>query len=226
MSLKQSLVVFDFDGLLINSYELLKITFEHFGLDVGDRTRFQNRRKFLKYVGGGKELIGNLVNISLPKKTMIREQLTKTYCSRGKIYPEFIDLINDMTDNPDIHVGVVSRNFTHHPGRTIRQVFKNSNVNETALDFVIPISAGAKKINILEAMKASSFKNCIFAADEISDYQAAYETAYNKIIMASYGFDTKDRLINKGKIPEKIIFDTPKKLSKELHKTLLKLNKH
>ena len=222
MRLKETLVVLDFDGLLINSYELLKKTFKHFGLDVGDEDRFQNRQKFLKYVGGGKELIGNLVNLSLPKKKLIREQLTETYCEEGKIFPEFTGLINDMIDSPEIHVGIVSRNFTHHPGNTIRQVLKNSKVNEAALDFIIPISVGVKKINVLEGMKSSSYKHCIFAADEISDYRAAYETGYEHILMASYGFDTRQRLIKKGDIPEKIIHDTPKKLVKKLNKILLK----
>lgn len=220
--MKETLVVLDFDGLLINSYELLKITFSHCGLDVGDEDRFQNRRKFLKYVGGGKELIGNLVNLTLPRKKMIREQLTETYCNEGEIFPEFKMLINDMIDSPNIHVGVVSRNFTHHPGKTIRQVLRNSKVNEGAIDFVIPVSAGVKKCNVLEGMKSPSYKNCIFAADEISDYKAAFETGYNKILMASYGFDTKDRLIKKGEIPEEIIFESPKKLVKKLSKTLLK----
>ena len=224
MQSKETLVVLDFDGLLINSYDLLKKTFNHFGLDVGDENRFQNRKKFLKYIGGGKELINNLVSLSLPKKKMIRQQLTETYCNEGRIFPEFTGIINDMIDSPDIHVGIVSRNFTHHPGHTIRQVLRNSKITETAMDFIIPISVGVKKINVLEAMKASSYKKCIFAADEISDYRAAYESGYNTILMASYGFDTKDRLIEKGKIPEKIIFDSPKKLAKKLNKTFLKLH--
>ena len=53
------LVVLDFDGLLINSYALLRDTMASFGLDVGDQERFRNRRKFLKYLGGGRELMHN-----------------------------------------------------------------------------------------------------------------------------------------------------------------------
>ena len=225
MPLKETLVVLDFDGLLINSYALLKSTFSHFGLNVGDEGRFQDREKFLKYLGGGKEFIGNLVNLSLPKKKMIREQLTETYCTEGQVYPEFTSVINDMIDNPNIHVGIVSRNFTHHPGQTIRQVLKNSKITEAALDFIIPISVGVKKANVLEGMKASSYKQSIFAADEISDYRAAYDTGYDFILMASYGFDTKRRLIKKGNIPEKIIFESPNKLANKLNRILQKLNR-
>lgn len=224
MTKKEALIVLDFDGLLINSYRLLKITFAHFGLDVGDENRFKNRRKFLKYLGGGKEFIGNLVNLSLPSKKLIRKQLTETYCRKGKIHPEFTLLLNEMIDNPKIHIGVVSRNFTHHPGNTIRQVLRNSKVNEAALDFVIPISARAKKINILEGMKSSAYKTNIFMADEISDYEAATAAHYDQILMASYGFDTRDRLIKKGEIPEKVIFDSPEKLVHKLDQTLSKKN--
>ena len=62
MANKDTLIVLDFDGFLINSYKLLQITFEHFGLDIGDEDRFKHRRKFLKYLGGGKEFLGNLVS--------------------------------------------------------------------------------------------------------------------------------------------------------------------
>jgi phosphoglycolate phosphatase len=62
--LKETLVVFDFDGLLIDSYSLLKNTFKQFGLNIGDQERFKNRRKFLKYIGGGKEFIA-ITSISL-----------------------------------------------------------------------------------------------------------------------------------------------------------------
>ncbi len=220
--MKETLIVLDFDGLLINSYELLDTTFRQFGLDIGDLERFKNRRKFLKYIGGGKEVIGNLVNISLPKNAVIRQKLTENYHKQGQVFPEFTDLVNEMIDSPAIHVGIISRNFTYHPGATIRRVLKNSRINESSLDFVIPISVGVKKINVLEGMKADVFKNSIFVADEVGDYRAAHETGYNTILMASYGFDNRERLIKKGKVPEKSIYESPAKLVKKLNKLLLR----
>ncbi|NNM00962.1 MAG: HAD family hydrolase, partial [Gammaproteobacteria bacterium] len=53
MTIRRQLLVLDFDGFMIDSYDLLKQTFATFGLDVGDQERFNNRRKFLKYFGGG-----------------------------------------------------------------------------------------------------------------------------------------------------------------------------
>jgi hypothetical protein len=70
---KRILTVLDFDGFLVDSYQLMKTTFIEFGLDLGDVERFRHRRKFLKYMGGGKEFLGNLVSYTLPKKQKIRK---------------------------------------------------------------------------------------------------------------------------------------------------------
>ena len=214
--MKNTLVVFDFDGLLIDSYNLLKTTFKEFGLNIGDQDRFKNRRKFLKYIGGGKELIGNLVHISLPKNRVVRTALTKNYQEKGKIFPVFTEIMNEMIASPKMHVGIISRNFTYHPGKTIRQVLKNSNVNESAIDFVIPVSVGVKKINILEGMKADCYERCIFTADEVGDFRSATDANYDTILMASYGFDTKERLMRKANVPEEIIFSSPENLAKSI----------
>lgn len=207
MAQKNTLVVFDFDGFLINSYELLKHTFAQFGLDVGDEERFTHRRKFLKYLGGGKEFLGNLVSYTLPKKKKIRAALTELYMQDGHIYSEFSSLINRMIADPSIHVGIVSRNYTYTPGPTIRKVLRNSAIDEANLDFVIPIPVGVKKHSILEGMNSSRYEKTLFGGDEIGDYKAAHETGYDTIMIGSYGFDNRDRLIKTGNIPERLIYD-------------------
>ena len=216
MANKDTLIVLDFDGFLINSYKLLQITFEHFGLDIGDEDRFKHRRKFLKYLGGGKEFLRNLVHYSLPKKKKIRRVLTDIYQERGYIYPEFVPLLNRMIAAPDLHVGVISRNFTHNPGLTIRAVLRNSGVEEKELDFVIPVDVGVKKHAVLEAMRSSRYLECLFGADEVGDFRAATETGYDSIIMAGYGFDNRKRLEAEGQVPPETIFDTPQQLADEL----------
>ena len=220
MSGKDILIVLDFDGLLINSYKLLKITFDQFGLDLGDEDRFRHRRKFLKYVGGGREIIRNLVRYSLPKKKKIRQVLTDVYLKEGRIYPEFVSLLNEMIENPGIHVGIISRNFTHSPGKTIRTVLRNSYVQESELDFVIPVAVGATKEAVIEGMKSTRYRRCVFCADEIGDYEAALDAGYSAIIMASYGFDKKDRLVKSGKVPVTIIHDSPGELVKEIREMI------
>ena len=217
---KEILVVLDFDGFLINSYRLLQITFEQFGLDIGDEERFKHRRKFLKYIGGGKEFLTNLISYSLPKKKKVRKLLTEVYLEHGRIHEEFAGLVNDMIEDPAIHVGIISRNFTQNPGRTIRTVLNNSDVNDAALDFVVPISAGAKKQAVLEGMQSSRYKKTIFGADEIGDYKAAFETGYDSIIMASYGFDNRERLTRVGEIPEQNICDTPFEVVEQIKRKL------
>ena len=217
---KDKLIVLDFDGFLINSYKLMKLAFEEFGLDVGDEERFRNRRKFLKYIGGGKEFLLNLVKYTLPKKKKIRQVLTEVYQAEGRIYPEFVSLLNEMIEAPCLHVGIISRNFTHKPGRTIRTVLNNSGVDEARLDFLIPVAAGVKKNAVLEGMKSSRYRLSLFGGDEIGDYSAAIEAGYNDIIMSSYGFDRKERLITAGKIPVENIYDTPEELVTKIRQSL------
>ena len=220
MANKDTLIVLDFDGFLINSYKLLQITFEHFGLDIGDEDRFKHRRKFLKYLGGGKEFLGNLVSYSLPKKKKIRQLLTEIYQEEGRLYREFVPLINRMVETPAMHVGIISRNFTHTPGLTIRAVLKNSGVAEQDLDFVIPIGVGVKKGAVLEGMKSSRYSRCLFGADEIGDFRAATESGYDTILMGSYGFDNARRLIREGKVPPEIIYHSPAKLAGALEQRM------
>lgn len=205
---KRLLVVLDFDGFLVNSYALIRETFAAFGLDVGDEERFRNRRKFLKYLGGGKEFVANLVHIALPKERRIREVLTETYRSEGAVFPPFRDLVNRMIAAPRIHCGVVSRNFTLNPGPTMRCVLKRSGIEEADLDFVIPIPIGAPKDETLTAMRSSRYFECLLGADEISDYRAATAADYD-VLMASYGFDHRERLITRGKVPPALIDDDP-----------------
>ena len=210
----------DFDGFLVNSYILMRIAFAEFGLDVGDEERFRNRRKFLKYIGGGKEFLRNMVRYTLPKKKQVRQVLTEVYQAQGRIYPEFVPILNNLIQDPRFHVGIISRNFTHAPGRTIRTVLKNSGVDEAQLDFLIPVAAGVKKNAVLEGMKSSRYRLSLFGGDEIGDYSAAFAAGYDDIIMASYGFDRKERLVNAGKIPLKNIFDTPAELVIKIRQSL------
>lgn len=218
-SLREALIVLDFDGILVNSYRLLHDALGHLGLDVGDEERFRHRRKFLKYLGGGRELVRNFVSLSLPKKKKIRARLTDEYVAHGRLYPEFVPLLNRMIAHGALHVGVVSRNFTHAPGLTIRAVLRNSGVDEQHLDFVVPVPVGAKKVDVLEAMRSPRYRQSLLCADEVGDYRAAVETGYDAL-MASYGFDSRTRLMEQGEVPEDQIFDTPGELAAQLHRRL------
>lgn len=213
------LVVLDFDGLLINSYALLRDTMASFGLDVGDQERFRNRRKFLKYLGGGRELMHNLVSMSLPRTRKLRVRLTECYRESGFIYPEFIAVINRMIAEPNIHCGIVSRNFTLRPGPTIRHVLARSGIDEAHLDFVVPVPIGASKVEVLEGMIASRYRENLLCADEISDYRAACAAGYS-VLMGSYGFDTRDRLRQRGEVPAEVLYDTPAALASTLRARL------
>lgn len=219
MADKRLLVVLDFDGVLLNSYALIRETMESFGLDVGDEERFRNRRKFLKYLGGGKELLNNLIGMSLPKTRKLRARLTECYFASGFVYPEFIDVLNNMIANPLIHCGIISRNFTLRPGPTIRAVLRRSGVNEDGLDFVVPVPIGAGKVDVLDGMLSARYGESLLCADEIGDYHAARDTGYESLI-GSYGFDTGARLVKRGEVPASCIYDTPDALARELRRRI------
>jgi len=204
---KRLLLVLDFDGFMINSYALIRDTMAVFGLDVGDEERFKNRRKFLKYFGGGKELLKNLVGFSLPKTRKLRAELTEIYRETGRLYPEFVTMVNEAIANPAVHCGILSRNFTLEPGQTMRTVLRRSGVEERDLDFVVPIPIGVDKTDVLQGMRSSRYFRALLAADEIGDYRAAVNVGYDCVI-GSYGFDTRKRLIEHGEVPVACIRDT------------------
>jgi phosphoglycolate phosphatase-like HAD superfamily hydrolase len=212
---KRLLVVLDFDGFLVNSYAIIRDTMDAFGLDIGDELRFKNRRKFLKYFGGGKELLTNLVGFTLPKTRKLRARLTQAYIESASVHSEYVELLNEMIANPQIHCGVVSRNYALDPGPTIRTVLARSGIDEADLDFVIPLPVGVKKGEVLAGMRSSRYSEMLLAADEIGDYTAGSAAGYDCLI-GSYGFDTRERLIVKGEVPEHVIYDNPVSLAAAL----------
>lgn len=118
---------------------------------------------------------------------MPRAKLTECYAERGVLYPEFVPLLNALIENPHIHCGILSRNYTLNPGPTMRTVLRRSGVHEADLDFVVPIPIGVKKIDVLAAIRSTRYRECLLGADEIGDYHAAVSAGYDSVI-ASYGF--------------------------------------
>ena len=117
-------------------------------------------------------------------------------------------VLNRLVRDPQFDVGIVSRNFTLTPGKTIRTVLANSGVTEKYLDFIIPVPVGARKVDVLEGMRSSRYRRCILGADEVGDYKAAMEAGY-EAYMVSYGFDSGKRLMEKGGVGPEQIFDSP-----------------
>ncbi|MEQ8234373.1 MAG: hypothetical protein RLW61_04190 [Gammaproteobacteria bacterium] len=213
--MKRLLVVLDFDGLLLDSYAIIRDTFADFALDVGDEQRFRNRRKFLKYFGGGREMLGNLTRFALPKKRRLRTALTAHYRTSGRLFTQFVPYINACIAAPAVHIGIVSRNFTLEPGATIRHVLRTSGVAERDLDFVIPLSVGSSKDEVVAAMASPRYHVSLLAGDEIGDYRAALRSGYTPLV-ASYGFDAPARLRMRGEVPEELLFATPETLAARL----------
>lgn len=217
---KRLLVVLDFDGFLVNSYAILRDTMASFGLDVGDEQRFKNRRKFMKYLGGGRELLNNLVGFSLPKTRRLRERLTESYAEVARVHADYVPVLNQMIANPQVHCGVLSRNYAINPGPVIRAVLARSGVHEADLDFVIPLPVGVKKGAVLAGMRSTRYVEQILAADEVGDFTAGAAAGY-ECLMVSYGFDTRERLMDKGEVPAAQIYDDPASMAAALAERLL-----
>ncbi|MSR15938.1 MAG: hypothetical protein EXR86_15585 [Gammaproteobacteria bacterium] len=88
-------------------------------------------------------------------------------------------------------------------------------MNEADLDFVVPIPVGVKLFKILSAMRSARYRECLLGADEVGDCHAAVHAGYESL-MASYGFDTNERLTERGDVPSACIYDSPLKAVKAI----------
>ena len=100
---------------------------------------------------------------------------------------------------------------------TIRTVLRRSGIDEEQLDFVVPVPVGAKKIEVLEGMLATRYREALLCADEIGDYHAACVSGYESLI-GTYGFDARERLLERGEIPAASLYDTPAELADALRR--------
>lgn len=221
------LVILDADGTIVDAYKAISRTFSQHEMELGDLIRFQKRHNLFKYIGGVKEFPKNLKK---QLKKLEREKLIKTltqvYREEAKLYDGMQQAVNRLIENPQIIVGVVSRNITHNPVETLTYLFKRENINVDALDFLIHIPLKEKKTAVFKKLRDEHKVNpllCYVCGDEYKDYLSAIESGMNPII-ASYGFENFDRLTKKFEIPEEIITDRPEALSHRLLHALSIIN--
>lgn len=214
------LVIQDFDGASIASYDLIKKTFEYHGMDIGDKKSFSKRRKFAKYFGGGRELGSNIRRKLTVKLRTIRETLTDLFIDEGEVFPEVVSMLNSLNYNQNVKVGILSRSYLLEPQITIGKVLKKSGVEN--IDFIECIGiAGRKKTGFQKL--ASGYKNVITTGDEIGDYRAS-RIIDSEHLACGYGFDSIARLIKKGNVPKEIIVRTPSDLETRVLLSVSQIN--
>jgi phosphoglycolate phosphatase len=220
---RDRLVIFDADGTLIDSFHAVERSFAHHGMDIGDLKRFQRRRKLLKYLGGLREFPKNLRRqLDKDNRKRIKHTLTEIYRSEAQLFPGLVALMKRLLDQPDIRVGIVSRNVTVEPEETLRLVLERHDIDAGRLDFIHCIALGDEKTPQFRAVRERLGINpsrAYACGDEYRDYAAAIETGLHPLIV-SYGFEDHARLTDDYDIPEDIISRTPEELVARLSHAL------
>lgn len=213
------LVILDADGTTIDAFSAIALTFEMHDMDIGDLNRFQSRHNLFKYLGGVKEFPKNLKKqLSRVKRSRLIKTLTEVYREQAELYAGFQLVIQQLQDAPDVTVGVVTRNITNDPLKTLEHLFRREQVDVDRLDFLIHIPLKQKKTETFKQLRQKYEVNPALACvcgDEHKDYAAAIASGMHPFIV-SYGFENHERLTEKFDIPNEVISDSPAHMSQRL----------
>jgi phosphoglycolate phosphatase len=217
------LLILDADGTTIDAFSAIEQAFIRHGLMIGDETRFQKRHHLFKYLGGVKEF-PSIIKKNLRKNSRARlvESLTDVYRHEASLYEGIPGLIQGLIAAPDVVVGMVTRNITHEPLETLRQLFLRHDIDINALDFFVHIPLSEKKTEHFRAIREQFGINparAYVCGDEHKDFTAAIGTGMHPF-MVSYGFEDHDRLTTKYEIPHELISRTPDELCRRVRHAL------
>jgi phosphoglycolate phosphatase len=212
---KKRLLILDADGTTIDAFSAIETAFSRHGLAIGDETRFQKRHNLFKYLGGVKEFPSILrKNLRKNGRTRLVDTLTDVYREEATLYAGVPDLIRALIAQPDIAVGIVTRNVTNEPLETLRLLFARHDIDIGELDFLTHIPLSEKKTSQFRVIRERFMINPARAAicgDEHKDFMAAVGTGMHPF-MVSYGFEDHDRLTTKFDIPDELISRTSQEL--------------
>ncbi len=219
----RKLVILDADGTTIDAFQAIDQTFARHDMKLGDLSRFQKRHNLFKYIGGIKESPKNLrKQLRRVERNKLIETLTSVYREAAVLYPGMKDMMQALIKSEEVIVGVVTRNITSDPVETLRCLFERESINVTELDFLVHIPLREKKTDTFRKLREEYLVNpalCFVCGDEYKDYLSAISTGMNPF-MASYGFESFERLTDKYEIPQEVISQTPESLSARLFHAL------
>jgi phosphoglycolate phosphatase len=212
----ERLIILDADGTTIDAFAAIDRTFAHHGMDIGPLSRFQRRRNLFKYLGGLKELPRNLrKQITREKRSRLVETLTEVYREEAILYEGIEPLLWQLTDDPSLRVGIVTRNITREPLETIQRLLRRVGFDPERFDFLEHLPLGKDKLPIFRELRARFRVNparAFACGDEARDYLAAVNSGMHPFIV-SYGFEDYDRLTQKHGVPAELISRTPAELA-------------
>ena len=209
---RERLVILDADGTTIDAFHAIEQTFLRHGMAIGDRERFQKRRKLFKYLGGLREFPTNLRRqFGKQSRKQLLGTLTEVYRQEALLYPGIEALLRKLLAAPDIRVGLVTRNVTLAPEETLKCLFLRHGIDIGDFDYVafIPLRED-KTIHLKRAREnfAINPARAYACGDEYGDYHAAISAGMHPFIMA-YGFENSTRLTRKFGVPLEVISTSP-----------------
>lgn len=226
----ERLVIFDADGTTIDAFHAIQLTFLRHGMDIGDLERFQKRRKLFKYLGGLREFPTNLRRqFGKQSRKRLLATLTDVYREEARLYPGIDSLLGTLMAVPDIRVGLITRNVTNEPEKTLKYLFQRHGIDTGEFDFFACIPLRKDKTVIMKHARQSFAINPARAyacGDEHSDYLAAIGAGMHPFV-AAYGFEDSVRLTEKFGVPHEVISTSPAEFVERLLNALnLSSNKH
>jgi len=213
------LVILDADGTTIDAFSAIDRTFTHHGMNIGPLERFQKRRNLFKYLGGIMEFPTNLrKQVGRTRRSRLVETLTEVYREEAALYPGVAPLLRRLTEQPDLRVGIVTRNITRDPVETLKRLFRRQGCDPARFDFLIHLPLREDKLPAFRDLRERFGVNPARAwacGDEGSDYLAAVNAGMYPF-MVSYGFEDHERLVRKHGVPPEVIARTPQELTERV----------
>src|ERR1039458_4307303 len=208
----ERLVIFDADGTTIDAFHAIELAFLRHGMDIGDLERFQTRRKLFKYLGGLREFPKNLRRqFGKQSRKRLLATLTDVYRHEARLYPGIESLLRTLLAAPNIRVGLVTRNVTIEPEKTLKYLFQRHGIDTGEFDYFSCIPLREDKTVIMKHARQSFDMNPARAyacGDEHSDYLAAISAGMHPFVVA-YGFEDSVRLTKKFGVPREVISTSP-----------------
>ena len=216
---RERLVIFDADGTTIDAFHAIEQTFLRHGMAIGDRERFQKRRKLFKYLGGLREFPTNLRRqFGKQSRKQLLLTLTEVYRHEALLYPGIEAVLRSLLAAPDIRVGLVTRNVTMAPEETLKCLFLRHGIDLRDFDYVafMPLSED-KTLHLRGARERFAINpaRAYACGDEYGDYQAALGTGMHPFVVA-YGFEDRARLTGKFGVPGELVSATPADFTERL----------
>lgn len=212
---RDRLIILDADGTTIDAFSAMATAFSRHGMDIGDLARFQKRRHLFKYLGGLKEFPRNLQrHVGRRKRAAVIETLTEIYREQASLYPGIRELIERLIAEPNLRVGVLTRNITLDATETLRHLFSRHEIDPDAFDFFRHIPLSEDKTAHFKTIREEFNVNpgrAYACGDEKRDFVAAISTGMHPFIV-SYGFEDYERLTTKIGVPAELISRAPDEL--------------